>query len=316
MQIQNYNHISIASRQPTAQAPKQLYGTSGNLQFSPAEGGMARIGRLKNVASHIRNLIVDLKFRLGLASPAPRAQSGELEPSRKIKSAIGNLLGKLTAASGHADGFPKIRSQLVQLAGLSRGALGEEQGGLKCLHNILNQSSDADLIALRNGSLGNGLDRWNVLKTIPSDAGHAAGKLWDQIAKAVESRFVKQVVQEPLGEIHELLVGPSIDANKLKEPLLRLGIGLDQYAASKARGTSASSGDDPLHLYLNCLPESALKDLQNLVTPGNLDRGLAALREADELRAHQTLDRLRNTLMENISYQRREAFLNVTRSQS
>lgn len=313
MQIQNYNHTSITSGQQPVQASKRLFGSIGNLQFTPAQGGMARVSRLKSAISQIRSLIADLKLRLGLASPAPRARGGELEPSRKVKSAIGNLLGSLTAARGDADGLKKIRSQLVQLAGLSKGALGEEQGGLKCLNNILHQSSDADLIALRNGSLGTGFDRWNVLNEIASDTGRQAGEIWDQIAKAVESRFVEKVVQEPLGQIHQHLMSPSIDADALKEPLLRLGIGLDQYAVSKSRGSDVTPGDHPLHLYLNWLPDGALNDLRNLVTPGNLDRGLETLREANEAHAYRTLHLLRDTLVENISLQRIEEFHNATK---
>lgn len=262
--------------------------------------GVSRTHRMRNFAA-------DLKFCFGLASLTARAQSGEQEPPRKIKDAIDNLLGSLTAAKGDHEGFHKVRAQLERLAELTKVKSDNEKSSLSYLDDALKKSSDSFLIALRNGSLGSDFDRWNVLNEIPPGVRRErAGAMWGQIADAVQSRFVEKVVQEPLGDVYELLADPSIEANKLKHPLLRLAKGLDQYASSRSRGSDVTPGEHPLHLYLDWLPKDALKDLQSLVMRGRLENGLTVLREVNEVRARQTLDCLRARLLESIEFQARD----------
>lgn len=298
-QIQTWTR-PVPLPEPPRAASAMPGSPKGNLLLRVAENaGRGRWGMHGN-----RNLAGDLKFHLGLASPKSRAQTEELRTSRKIRGVLGNLLSSLTAARGDHDGFHRIRTQLARLAELCEGRISEKKGGLTSLAYLLDHSDDAVLIALRNGSLGSEFDRWNILNEIPSGMRREqAGKVWDQIADAVRSRFSRKVVQEPLCEIHAQLTGASFDANTLKEPLLRLVRSLDCYVDCRNRGSDVTPGDHPLHVYLDCLPENVLHDIRDLASPGRLDRGVAILQEANEVHACRMLDCLRVTLLENIEFQ-------------
>ncbi|MGE8548319.1 MAG: hypothetical protein ACN6OC_12850 [Alcaligenes sp.] len=258
-------------------------GIVGNLRFAMEEGGTARATRLGVRLSDLRRSFAHawavLKDRFTCAPSEARAQRKELMQVRKHSRHVGNVLGCLTAPTNDAAALSKLARNLAQLGELSKGRLASLKGGEESLRFYLDELSDADLIALYNGVLGQPAARKAVLEQIPKDslaAERQASDVLKQIEDALIPRFQRQVVCKPLGEIAALLSASPVNGAQLEKALTSLAWGLRQFESSRASSTGRGDGD-ALDSYFQCLQEGESKALLNRLLSVNLDAGRQAL---------------------------------------
>lgn len=311
---QAVNHPYIPQERALVVERKDLgacpLGTIGNLHFRAEQGGTpraSRIGVMLTDAWHtLLKLSHDLMYCFTFERPEGQEEHAEFMAARRSSRRIGNLLGCLTAPANDVHADFRTAQALAQLAQISRGDLADLQGGRESLGCYLNELSDADLIALRNGVLGCPAARAAVLEEVARTsywAQNRAPEVLDQIARSLSRQFAKKVVQEPFTRIGELLSASPVDGAKLQETLIRLARGLDQFKASREL-TVVGSDDDPLDVYLRLLTREqrqALMTEESIARLRDAHKALAADRDDSEHPACIMLERITATLTRELA---------------
>ncbi|WP_454006120.1 hypothetical protein [Alcaligenes sp. Marseille-Q7550] len=307
--FQNFIQACIPKNPELALERKDLepcpLGRMGNLQFNVEQGGTARAGRISTLLSDICHSLAHFLNEFGFTSicepSEERSQRHAVVQARKNSRRLGDLLGSLTARADDAQACSRIAVKLIKLCDPLRGDLGRMMGGQKSLTFYLSELSDSDLIAMHNGVSGCPLARAAMLKEISRVSawkGEQLPEVLNQIAEALRDQFIQRVVQEPFGQIVRQLSGRSVDGCELREPLIRLAKGLDQFEASR-RATAMGKGGDPLDGYLRFLPEGQLELLLTHCLSGRLNTVQQTLSRTDndsESQAAAMLERIGNSL--------------------
>lgn len=231
-------------------------GTVGNLQFKAAQGGTKRASRVGVLLSQIRRTVANLVFFATCNCPAARTRRAYVNEARDASRHVGNLLGILTAPANDAKARSTVAKQLMLLAGQTKSDLSGLPGGQESLSRYVKELSDADLIALYNGAARCQVARKAVLDLIPDGESRTkAEAMLNQVQKAVERQFELQVVGAPLAKIAGVLADSPVDGRLLKEPLIRLGRGLEQFKASRDASSMKHEGE-LLDAYFNSVSKA------------------------------------------------------------
>lgn len=266
-------------------------GTVGNLRFTPRQGGTAPVappGAAANVSSSWANL----QFALSGAPVQARKQREILLKVRANSRSIGDLLGRLTAPTGHARALAAIAQDLARLSKISRGDLAALPGGREALTAYMSELDYLDLVALRHGALGHADARNAVLNQVSPGLREQAAHLLQQIEAALELRSAQEVVLNPLWGIGRLLFASSLDAQELEIQLDKLYSGLAMLDSSGTQ--NRASIVHMLDVYLQSLPDDQFEVLLAQIHSDALDAAEDALSRRWDARTTQAAKEKKN----------------------
>lgn len=231
----------------------RLLASFANRRFRPEQGATVRASLLSRAWTRIIALVSDLKFRLGRSRPEERAQRETSAQNRKGLHLVGGFLSSLTARADDAEEQSRIAQELRRLCSLSQEDARAFQAGLESPPMCLGELQRGDIFALREGALGRQDVRDAVLARFLTDESRtrAAGIL-ARMEAALSRRVARDVVQEPMSEIVELLSRSPLDGQKLGGQLIKLHTGLAML--DPGRPEDGSPVNSTLDVYFQSLP--------------------------------------------------------------
>ena len=268
MTIHSLGQAGFSYLQPQSKV-SGAFGTCGNLQFKPEQGGTARVSKLNLKLNRVlEKLTFCFNYVVKGFPQNLRTQQKEHAKARERQLCARNLLGNLTARANDPKAMPKVVSLLEKLS----KKMENDPKKVPYLSNELNSLSHADIIALRNGVLSSedGMDA--LLDQLSSDGVRTeAESMLKHISDNVKHRFEQEIVRKPFDEIGGLLSAKSVDGEALEKPLLKLAESMRLFDASLAAGMKgvgkAPGSYDGLHTCFQSLPESLRTELLILVRP-------------------------------------------------
>lgn len=267
-------------------APGPL-GVVGNLRFTPQEGGTAGLRRRDVVRESVHGTWANVKSRCSFASAQTRRQHNASIQIFKNSRRVGNLLGRLTAPPGNVKARTHTAKALEQLSTPAQDDLANLRGGRESLSIYMTDLTRADLIALRDGALGDPGARDAVLSQIP---GRAAGVL-GQVAQALDLPLARTIVEEPLSQIRRLILrAPHVDVPALATQLTILVMDLASPRFNQWEDGPATIA--LLDTYFRSLPDYRLPDLAHAFKPARLECAKDALQSIGNVQERQLPDML------------------------
>ncbi|WP_454006149.1 hypothetical protein [Alcaligenes sp. Marseille-Q7550] len=269
-------------------------GVVGNLRFTPQEGGTAGLGRRDVIKENVRRTLANVKSRCSFASSEARRQHNASMQVFKNSRRVGNLLGRLTAPPGNVKARTHTAKALEQLSMPARDDLANLRGGRESLFIYMNDLTRADLIALRDGALGDPGARDAVLGQVPVQAAGVLG----QVAQALDLPLARTIVEEPLSQIRRLMLpAPHVNGPALATSLIILFMDLAPPRFNQWEDGPATIA--LLDAYFRSLPEYRLSDLAYVFKPSRMACAQEALQGIDYVQKRQALamlDSIRQSL--------------------
>ncbi|WP_394065080.1 hypothetical protein [Alcaligenes sp. WGS1538] len=199
-------------------------GAVGNLRFTAQQGGTARATAAGLAFSQARralaHFVIGLAYKLNLVSETTRARHEDLLTARANSRLVGNVLGALTAPADDLEGQALIAERLKELAKRSQGKLEALKGGRESLGWYVNELTEADVKALRDGVLNKPGPCRAVLGLISSDSlRQQASEVLVQIMNALDLPVVDSCAQKPLEQVARPLPATPENGPELEKTL-------------------------------------------------------------------------------------------------